>query len=227
MNKQDAHLLRQILSWIEDKNLTVTREDKTKRMVLLDKELYNSFLNNYIEQTQPKILNLDPTQKLARTISRITRNKLFPEIWKVDPVEASLCPRLFGYVKTHKSPLTLRPLVEKRNAPTYNLERVLAKWSMAILGETDISSTTTTRVLEHINKIEWNQGDILATFDYESLYPSLHLEPTCLLFYRFMMENVPQAQERAPLLREIVHTICYGSYFKFKEKVHAQVKEFP
>lgn len=54
------------------------------------------------------------------------------------------------------------------------------------------------------------------------LYPSLKLEPVCLNFYRFLLENIPQASTFSNLLCEIMHLICHESYFSFQGKLYKQ-----
>lgn len=102
------------------------REDKTKNMVLLDRSRYDSFLEEYTEQTRPRQVAVDPTLKIAAAINRLTKHMFFPTIWKHEKVDALVCPRLFAYIKTHKSSVTARLIVEKRSAPMYNLEKVVA-----------------------------------------------------------------------------------------------------
>lgn len=64
-------------------------------------------------------------------------------------------------------------------------------------------------------------------YDFENLFPSLRLEPVCLMFSRFLLENLPDSQHSALLLRDIVHTICYDSYFTFKGAFYQQLKGVP
>lgn len=68
---------------------------------------------------------------------------------------------------------------------------------------------------------------MMATYDFEALYPSLCLEPVCLLFYRFLMENLPPEQADASLIREVAYLICYGFYFTFRGKIFKQVHGVP
>lgn len=37
-------------------------------------------------------------------------------------------PHMFGFVKLHKAPFKIHPIVEKVRSPTYILEKNLARW---------------------------------------------------------------------------------------------------
>lgn len=91
--------------------------------------------------------------KLARRVNNLVNNKNFPEIWKQRRITASVCPRLFGFIKTHKDPISVRPIIEKRKAPTYALEKALAKWCLNKLKVMQFTSNTAYKVLESIKQL--------------------------------------------------------------------------
>lgn len=208
-------------------NLIMTREDKTKKLVLLKKETYDEFLQEYIRESGAVMLEKDPTKSLEIIVNKLIRHKKFPEVWKVKNQEAPICPKIFAYIKVHKNPISYRPIVEKRKAPTYELEKAISKWCNNILGETDNSTKITSEVLNKIKALDISNNNILTTYDYESLYPSLKLEPVSLYFYRFMLENLPEESTDPTLLREIAHLVCYSSYYRFNGKIFKQTKGIP
>lgn len=82
-------------------------------------------------------LNQDPTEKLATKVEKLIKHPHFPSSWKVRKQDTPARPRLFAYLKTHKNPMQARPIVEKRLAPTYYLEKSIANWCSSILGNTE------------------------------------------------------------------------------------------
>lgn len=76
-------------------------------MVLICREEYDGFLEEYLK-TNPKPLSEDPTLKVEAKVDKIVNNKKFPQIWKHNRITAPICPRLFGYVKTHKDPIAMK-----------------------------------------------------------------------------------------------------------------------
>lgn len=213
--------IRRMLRWLQDENYILTREDKTKKIVLMTKDCYDEFLFKHIESTGALEINQDPTEKLANKVERLVKDKRFPQIWTVRKQNAPACPRLFALVKTHKTPIDIRPIVEKRLAPTYYLEKAIAAWCNNILGNINSSTMVMATVLSRLRALKVNDSDIFTTYDFEALYPSLRIEPVCIHFYRFLLEHVPQ------FLREIAHTICYNSYFTFRGKIYRQVRGMP
>lgn len=90
-----------------------------------------------------------------------------------------------------------------------------------------MTSNVTTKILKRVSNIEYSSNDVFVKYDFENLYLSLYLEPTCLAFYRFLLENVPNAHLITPLLRELTHLICYNLYFTFRGRIFEQMKGVP
>lgn len=93
---------------------------------------------------------------------------------------------------------------------------------LSILTDTPHSSNATYNVLNHIKNIHVNQRDLFVKYDFENLFPSLRLEPVCLILYRFLLENVPYSNLCTQLLRDVAHTICYDSFFVFNRTFYQQ-----
>lgn len=68
--------LKRTLDWIRNKGYTITREDKTKRIVLMKRLEYDSFLINYINHTNANQTLVDPTPKLAARLERSIKNNM-------------------------------------------------------------------------------------------------------------------------------------------------------
>lgn len=81
-NEMEIQLIRKTNKWIEDNNIVVTREDKSKKLVLMHRKEYYEFLEKYIRDTKPKILPGDPTLKMAARVNSMVSDKNFPTIWK-------------------------------------------------------------------------------------------------------------------------------------------------
>lgn len=152
--RYERSLIRKTFQRMRENQYIITKEDKMKKMVLMMKQKYESFLLDYINEIKPEQLSLDPTDNIARKINNIVKNKNFPQFWKVQKSEAPVALRLFAYIKSHKTPVEARPIVEKRNAPTYQLERAIAKWRNSILGETETSTIVVTSVLSKIKCLD-------------------------------------------------------------------------
>lgn len=64
--------LKRTLDWIRNKGYTITREDKTKRIVLMKRLEYDSFLINYINHTNANQTLVDPTPNILHSEEKYT-----------------------------------------------------------------------------------------------------------------------------------------------------------
>lgn len=117
------------------------------------------------------------------------------------------------YIKTHKDPVTARPIVEKMCSPTYHIEKHLAKWCLTFLNPYQFSVFSPNEFLDKFRGLRQSSGNDMTILDFESLYHSLNLNAICLVFYRFLIEHTPVEQRDLELLREIAYLICHNSFF--------------
>lgn len=66
-------------------------------------------------------------------INRLLKHPNLPTFINRVKITNPACPRIFTFVKTHKEPPTVRPIVEKRQSLTFNIKKQLAKWCSNIL----------------------------------------------------------------------------------------------
>lgn len=69
---------------------------------------------DFIQATGTERLNSDPTLKMANKVLRLLKRPNLPLYLVKQKVHNPACPRIFAYVKTHKNPVSARPIVEKR-----------------------------------------------------------------------------------------------------------------
>lgn len=99
-------------------SIICTRDDKSKKIAFICNDLYCGLLSAFIAQSNRVSLMSDPTDRIANKISILLRSESFPKIWKIKKVRCPFAPRLFGYVRAHKSPVSIRPMLI-RNPPHY------------------------------------------------------------------------------------------------------------
>lgn len=107
--------IKKTLRWLKEGKYRIAREDKTKKMVLLGEEMYESFIHKHIEESEAVEIKHDPTLKLARRVGNLVKDPQFLQIWKIAKQEKPTCPRLFAFIKVHKTLVEARPVVEKEN----------------------------------------------------------------------------------------------------------------
>lgn len=99
-------------------------------------------------------------------------------------------------------------------------------WTMNLLKNTDDSTTVTMQALLRLKEIVWEEGDVTVTYDFESLYSFLEIEPVCLVFYRFLLTNTAKMQLKPTLLRDLAYLVTHMSYFTFLGVFYLQKKVF-
>lgn len=212
---------------MEPNNITVTREDKSKKIVFVKEAIYNQHLEEYINETGAEMLNRDPTQSLDNKWSKIRKRKNLPDFLRTKRIPNPACPNLFAYAKTHKSPVTYRPIVEKCRSPLYNLEKAMAKWVNNKLADYNYVVNSTTGFIQKLKNLQLNGGETFITCDFEKLYPSLNIAPVTLCFYRFLLTNLRPEQPNPVLCRDLADLLCNNSYFTFRGKYYRQVRGVP
>lgn len=136
-------------------------------------------------------------------------------------------PRIFAYIKMHKEPPAAWPIVEKLHSPTYYLEKHLARWCNAFLAPYPYNVSSSADFLMRLRQICPSENSFMTVLDFESLYPSLNLNATCLVFYRFLTEHTPADQQDPALLCEIAYLICHELYFKYNGVFYKQHQGVP
>lgn len=218
--------MRQTLEWIADQQITITRDDKSRKLVMLKKETYDNYIKQYIRESKAEVIAKNPTDALVAKVNRILKHHNLPNFISRTKIINPACPRIFAFIKTHKEPPLARPIVEKRRSPTYNIEKFLAKWCNVILANYNYSINSSCDFLERLRRIRLADDEVMTVFDFE-LYPSLNLNATCLLFYRFLLEHTPIEHQDLALLRDIAYLICHESYFEFRGMFYKQLEGVP
>lgn len=120
---KEKALIRYTKDWMRDNSITCTRDDKSKKIIIIHQDVYHSLLEDFITNSNSIELMQDPTDKYDNKVNALIRSKGFPKTWKVERVDCPFAPRLFGYIKGHKNPISIRPMVDKKSSPVYELEK--------------------------------------------------------------------------------------------------------
>lgn len=219
--------VNQVLSWLLRAEITLTREDKSKKLVMLKKDTYERFIQQFIIDSKADTLTKDPTLKLDAAVSKFIKNPMLPSFLDKKRVPNPACPRIFTYIKTHKDPISARPIVEKFRSPTYYLEKTVAKWCQSKLDDYPYTINSSQEFLGRLRLVNTNGAEVMSVLDFESLYPSLNLNATCLFFYRFLLRFTPENERDPKVLRELAYLLCHESYFEFKGQFYHQTIGVP
>lgn len=71
----DRQVLCEAQKWIMTNSIKITREDKSRKMVIMEKSRYDEYMNNYLRKSGAKLLNKDPTTALEGKWDKIRQKK--------------------------------------------------------------------------------------------------------------------------------------------------------
>ena len=114
------------------KSIYITRPDKGKGVVILDKQDYvNKMLNILNDPVSFETIDEDPTMKkqdhLIRILQRMTkRGLLSKQEYECARPRRSCCAGMYGLPKIHKDGISMRPVISSIGSYNYRLAKVLA-----------------------------------------------------------------------------------------------------
>jgi hypothetical protein len=125
--KTEQKLVRNIRNKLAKNELTITKEDKGKNIVILTIEDYTQKENNFIQKNQFVLLNNDPMQNYQKAIKHtMTQCNSIPKEnkWKYINMNP-MAPTLLATIKLHKQNTPIIPIINWKNSPAYELARHL------------------------------------------------------------------------------------------------------
>ena len=127
-----------------------------------------------IEKLEAKGINFDPNKKLLKTVDDLIKENSWPKGKEPKLLNFALnTPRIFGRLKDNKDPHTMRPIVNKKGFPTYEIEKSMNNIYKEILSESETTLQSTKNVIKRLREISIEKDEILVSFDIENLYPSI------------------------------------------------------
>ena len=168
----------------EDDTIVVTRTDKGRGTVILNKEEYISKLNSLLaDQTKFKLITDDTyktvlslEEKLNRILRKI-KDKLAVGVYDTIRATGSIPGTLYGLVKIHKSGYPIRPIISSINTFNYRLAKYLTEFLTSITTNMYTISNTAS-FLADIRKEKFSSSVVFASFDVVSLFTNIPVKET-------------------------------------------------
>jgi hypothetical protein len=118
LHKRQQYSINQIKKILKENNLITVKADKTKAIVIINKEKLKVKVTNFITENHMKQLNKDPMEiyqkQIHQTIQK--RSKLIDKhvhkyLLNIKP----MAPQLNVHIKTHKENQPIRPVINNNN----------------------------------------------------------------------------------------------------------------
>jgi hypothetical protein len=206
-NKIEWKLMRNIRNKLAKNELIITKADKGKTIVILTMENYTQKVNNFIQENQFVLINNDPTKNYQKAIKHTMTqcNNIIPKEnkWKYINMNPT-APTLRATIKLQKQNTPIRPIINWRNAPAYELERHLT----GILHDrlhlpNTYNIQNSTHLTTDLQSIEINEDMRICSFDIENMYT-----------------NIPKV-EVLNIIKNILKSM-EQNYFRFNQQYYKQ-----
>ena len=124
LHKRQQHNINQVKKLMKNNNLTTIKADKTKTIVIINKDQLEMKINEFIKDNNILLLNKDPTEKYQKQVQQAIKNansiidkNAHKYLTNIKPT----APKLNVHLKTHKENQPIRPVINNRPAPAYKV----------------------------------------------------------------------------------------------------------
>jgi len=128
--KEEDKTVKRIKDKLKENNAIIQKADKGNSIVVIYTDEYTQKVQEFISQDNFTTANEDITKALQKEV-RDTVNECKSVIRKQDKWKFMnlnpIGPTLRGLIKVHKVGAPIRPVVNWKNAPAYNLAQMLVK----------------------------------------------------------------------------------------------------
>jgi hypothetical protein len=129
-HKRIQHHTNQIKEIQHRDDLIVTKADKNKALIIIERETLNQKINTFLQENDITQINKDPTKTYQEQIQQVLQTcNLIIERGKNKHLinRKPAAPKLSAYIKTHKEGTPIRPVINSIQAPSYKLAKYLNK----------------------------------------------------------------------------------------------------
>ncbi|XP_071054163.1 uncharacterized protein [Onthophagus taurus] len=184
----------------------------------MDRKEYDDKMINLLDPATYRKIKKDPTDKIVRKMKELIKSTGIPaEQQKGLFVQAPVPPRIYGLPKIHKPDVPLRPIVSAINSPTYQLAKHLAKILSPFTGNTESYVRDSTHFVESVKGVKLDAGDMLVSFDVESLFTRVPVKDAVEgLRRKLIPEGLPG------YVPDLVEYCLSSTYFSWKGEFYEQ-----
>lgn len=232
--KKQNNIINSITNKLKNNKAEIVPVDKSNAVVIAYSNQIHDKVLDFIYNNNIQILTNNPTDMYIKNINNLIKNskEIIPKNQKIFLLKQNhkiTAPQLHPFIKLHKKDHPIRPLINFKTAPSYNLAKYLdsiIKEKLNIHNYTTILNTYD--FIEKINNItiEPNYSYKMISLDVKNLYTSIPkqdainiLENKLSLSKKF---NTISIQEIIQSIKEITNQ----NYFQYNNKLYSQKEGF-
>jgi hypothetical protein len=173
--------------------LIITRADKGKTLVILTKEEYNHKIQNFIQDNHLIKMNKNPTQQYQKIIKQTLKqcNDIIQIEHKWGYINMNtIAPNLYATIKLHKENKPIRPIINWKNAPVYELAKQLSKTLHNYLQLPYTHNIQNSiQLMTETKTIELNKDTRLCSFDITNMYKNIPKIEVIIIIKKILENN--------------------------------------
>ena len=227
-SKADVKRLRDFAA---DSSLVVTKPDKGKGVVVLDRDEYVRKVSDVLSDQSKFCIIKEPIRKVLRQVEDkvnrlLTKLKISliisDETYKSLHVSGSTPGILYGLPKIHKPNVPLRPIFAACGTPVYKLAQYLVP-ILAPLTVNEFTIKNSYQFVQDLRDIKLKPGMILASFDVESLFTNIPVQETIDITINSLFKNCSHVSGiPKQIFYSILEMAVKSSYFLFNGQLFKQ-----
>jgi hypothetical protein len=213
----------------QDKSIIVTRPDKGRGIVLMNKSDYLSKMHAILnDSTKFSCLFVDPTIKRERSLinllNRLKKNgHISPEFYYKAKPTGSNPGRLYGLPKIHKDNTPLRPVVSSIGTYNYGLAKALKQMLSNII-QSKVVIKDTFAFINALRSLPKSASKYkMVSFDISSLYTNIPLKETIEIILKHLYDQASPPPMKRNDMKKLLEFATKNSHFLFDGKVYDQV----
>ena len=206
--------------------------DKGVSLVVFNKVEYTAKSEELLHQPNYKILKTDPTNKYKNKLIALLKS-----IKAEDGIDDNTYRRLYptgtvpskyyGLPKVHKSGMPLRPVISSIGSVTHSTANELARIIKPLVGGSSHHVRNNMDFIQSIEGIQLRPEECMMSFDVESLFTSVPIQPAISIIKKLLEEDKNLHQRTTMTVNQISCLLEFcltTTYFTFQGKMFEQVK---
>ena len=225
-NKYEWKQIMNIKNKISENKLTITKADKGKTLVILTQDEYKHKVKSFIQDNQFQKIRNDPTQQYQKMVKQTLKqcNNIIQKEhrWRYTNMNP-IAPNLHATIKLHKQNTPIRPIINWKNAPAYELAKQLSKTLNIYLQLPNAYNVRNSmQLMTDLKDIVINKDMKLCSFDIENMYtniPKIGIKD----IINKTLENLGTETNIQKETMIMLNTIMEQNYFQFEQENYKQV----
>ena len=223
--KFEINTVKHIKTKLKQNSAMISKADKGNSIIILYINDYNQKLQEFIITNKFRKLPTDPTDRfqirIRETVKKCKTLIQQQQKWKYINLNPT-APTLRGTIKIHKENHPIRPIVNWKNAPAYNI----AKGFNSILNELSLlphiyNIKNTIQLTQELQQIKIDCNTKLASLDISNMYTNIPINETRNILQGMLTNNLTQHNEMQEILNWY-DVITQQNYFKVNDAIYTQ-----